>query len=155
MTVFAIIPVIQTMIPIMVCTHCLAPWHQSTTLLSICWWSSRNDSTSHSGEEVYLWRQQDFIKICCIMTPCSTAVVPNPQAVDRYWSVGHLVPGLTERINNLHYFRFIYYLSLNHVLFWKMTRFSPLHPSMIYSWRMSRRLSRSRDTLPLKIKATS
>ena len=37
----------------------------------------------------------------------------------QYWyrSVGHLVPGRTERINNLHYFRFIYYLSLNDVLF--------------------------------------
>ena len=31
-----------------------------------------------------------------------------------------------------------------------MTRFSLLHPSMTHSWRMSRRLSRSRDTLPLK-----
>ena len=63
---------------------------------------------------------------------------------------GHLVPGRTERINNLHYFCFIYYLSLNDVLFWKMTRFSLLHPSMTHSWRRSRGLSRSRDKLPLK-----
>ena len=72
------------------------------------------------------------------------AEVHNPR------SVGHLVPGRTERINDLHYFRFIYYLSLNDVLFWKMTRFSLLHPSMSHSWRISRRLSRSRDTLHLK-----
>ena len=71
--------------------------------------------------------------------------------MDRYRSVGHLVPGRTERINNLHYFRFIYYLSLNDVLFWKMTRFALLHPSMTHSWRMSRRLSRSCVTLPLKV----
>ena len=54
----------------------------------------------------------------------SKSEVPNPWAVDRYRSVGHLVPGRTEKINNLHYFRFIYYLSLNDVLFWKMTRLS-------------------------------
>ena len=80
----------------------------------------------------------------------SKSEVPNPQAADRYRSVGHLVPGRTERINNLHYFRFIYYLSLNDVLFRKMTRFSLLHPSMTHSWHMSRRLSWSLDTLPLK-----
>ena len=74
--------------------------------------------------------------------------VPNPRAADRYWSVGHLVPGRTERINNLHYFRFIYYLSLNDVLFRKMTRFSLF--TSVYVRRMSRRLSRSRDKLPLK-----
>ena len=73
---------------------------------------------------------------------------PGPRTGTR--SVGHLVPGRTERINNLHYFRFIYYLSLNDVLFRKITRFSLLHLSMTHSWRMSRRLSRSRDTLPLK-----
>ena len=59
--------------------------------------------------------------------------VPNPRAADRYRSVGHLVPGRAERKNNLHYFRFIYYLSLNDVLFRKMTRFSPVHPSMTHS----------------------
>ena len=48
----------------------------------------------------------------------------------RYRSVGHLELGRTERINDLHYFRFIYYLSLNNVLFQKMTRFSLLHLSM-------------------------
>ena len=81
----------------------------------------------------------------------SMTEVPNPRATNRYRSVGHLIPGRTERINNLHYFSFIYYLSLNDVLFWKMTRFSPLHLSMTHSWRMSRRLSWSRDTLPLKL----
>ena len=30
---------------------------------------------------------------------------------------GHLIPGRTERINNLHYSRFIYYLSPEDVLF--------------------------------------
>lgn len=31
--------------------------------------------------------------------------VPNPRVVNRYryWSVGHFVPGLTQRINNLQY----------------------------------------------------
>ena len=86
--------------------------------------------------------------MCHIMS--SIAEVPNPRHADRYRFVGHLVPGRTERINNLHYFRFIYYLSLNDVLFRKMTRFSLLHPSMTHSWRMSRRLSQSRDTLFLK-----
>ena len=48
----------------------------------------------------------------------SNPEVPNPRVADQYRSVGHLVPGRTERINNLHCFRFIYYLSLNDVLFW-------------------------------------
>lgn len=42
------------------------------------------------------------------------AAVPNPWGVDRYWSVGHLVLALTERINNL---LFIYNLKLNDILF--------------------------------------
>lgn len=33
-----------------------------------------------------------------------TSAVPNPLAADLYRSMGHLVPGRTERINNLHYF---------------------------------------------------
>ena len=41
----------------------------------------------------------------------SRAAVPNPRAM------GRLLLGRTERINNLHYFLFIYYLSLNNVLF--------------------------------------
>lgn len=31
----------HSLIPIMVCTHCLLPRHQSTTLLSICWWTDK------------------------------------------------------------------------------------------------------------------
>lgn len=34
----------------------------------------------------------------------SRAAVPNPRAADGYKSVGHLVPGHTERKNNLLYF---------------------------------------------------
>ena len=45
------------------------------------------------------------------------AVVPNPQATDRYRAAQELI----------NYFRCIYYLSLNNLLFWKMTRFSQLH----------------------------
>jgi len=40
------------------------------------------------------------------------AVVVNPQAPGRYWSVSHLVPGHTE-IDNFHYFHFVYYSSLH------------------------------------------
>lgn len=32
----------NSLIPITVYTHCLLPWHQSTTLLSICWWSDKS-----------------------------------------------------------------------------------------------------------------
>ena len=41
--------------------------------------------------------------------------VPNHWAADWYRSVGQLVPGHTERINNLYYFCSIYYLILNDV----------------------------------------
>lgn len=75
----------------------------------------------------------------------SKPAVPNPRAEDQYRSVGHLVPGRTERINNLHYFRFIYFR------IWKMFYFEKLPDSLRHSWRTSRRCARSRGyRLPLK-----
>lgn len=48
----------HSLIPIMVCTHCLLPWHQSRP----CWASAddqtnRNDCKSHRGNYVYLWKR--------------------------------------------------------------------------------------------------
>lgn len=40
--------------------------------------------------------------------------VPNPRPVGRHWSVGQLVQGRTERINNIAYFFSSFHLSIAH-----------------------------------------
>ena len=77
-----------------------------------------------------------------------SSIILAPSWGGGYQSVGHLVPGRTERINNLHYFRFIYYLSPERCFILKNDQI--LSVTSVYDARKSRRLSRSRDTLPLK-----
>lgn len=62
-----------------------------------------------------VWRQNKSFK----------PAVSNPGAASWYWSLGHLLPSCTERINNT-LFCFIYYLKL------KMTRFAYIRYSRLW-----------------------
>lgn len=55
-----------------------------------------------------------------VIIDADVAVVPNPRSVDRYWSMCHLVPDCTYKINKLQLLCFVYYLKLKNVLFWKI-----------------------------------
>lgn len=83
-----------------------------------------------------------------LSTAKTKAVVPNLWAVDQYWSMGQLVPGHTERMCNFCYFRFIYYLFLNDVLYTILLNWNPSASKMNKKQTQCKRASGYGPPLP-------
>lgn len=75
-----------------------------------CFLSSRRPQTD-LADRIWL--------VCLEFDTWVRSVFPIPRVADRHQSVGQFVQGHTERMHNLDYLWFIYYLILNKVLFWK------------------------------------